>query len=71
MMHKSKYNFAPEYIKIFFLPNYLVHGKSLRNSETDFSYLEWEQGFFSSHGAQIWTSLDRALDKDLEGETSL
>ena len=36
MMHKSKYNLAPEYIESFFLPNDLVHDKPLRNSKTDF-----------------------------------
>ena len=71
MMHKSKYNLAPEDIKTFFLPNDLVHDKPLRNSETDFSLHRIEtasgQRSFSFRGDQVWNS----LDKDLKGETSL
>ena len=71
MMHKSKYNLAPEYIKSLFLPNDLVHDKPLRNSETEFRLPRMEtasgQRSFSFRGAQVWNS----LDKDLKGETSL
>ena len=61
MMHKSKYNWAPEYIKSSFLPNGLVHDKPLRNSETDFRLSPMEtasgQRSFSFRGAQVWSSL--------------
>ena len=69
MMHKSKYNLAPEYIKSVFLPNDLVHDKPHRNTETDFRLLQMETGSgqrsFSFRRAQAWNS----LDKDLKGET--
>ena len=71
MIHKSKYNFSPEYIKSLFLPNDLVHDKPLRNSKTEFRLPRMEtasgQRSFSFRGAQVWNS----LDKDLKGETSL
>ena len=71
MMHKSKYNLAPEDIKSFSLPNDLVHNKPLRNSKTDFRLPRMEtasgQRSFSFHGAQVWN----LLNKDLKGETSL
>ena len=71
MMHKSKYNLAPECTESFFLPDNFVHDKSLRNSETDFRLPRMETASerrsFSFRGAQVWNS----LDKDLKGETSL
>ena len=71
MIHKSKYNLAPEYIKSFFLSTDLMHDKPLRNSKTDFRLPRMEtssgQRSFSFRGAQVWNS----LDKDLKGETSL
>ena len=57
MMHESKYNLAPEYIKNFFLPNDLVHDKPLRNSKTDFRLPRMEttsgQRSFSFRGAHF------------------
>ena len=71
MMHKSRYNLAPEYIKSFFLPNDLVHDKPLRKSKTDFRLPRMEtapgQRSFSFREAQLWNS----LDKDLKRETLL
>ena len=71
MMHKSKYDSAPEYIISIFLPNDLVHYEPLGNNEIDFrlprTETASEQRSFSFHGAQVWNS----LAKDLKGETSL
>ena len=72
MMHKSKYNLAPEYIKSFFLPNDLVHDKPLRKSKTDFRLPRMEtasgQRSFSFRGAQVWNSLDKRSERrDLVG----
>ena len=58
MMHKPKYNLAPESIKRFSLPNDMVHDKPLRSSETELLHQDKD----------LFHSWNYSSDKDLKGE---